>query len=302
MGSFTIGLLLLNILSPINAIASAYTIYLVWALQKYNGYMLMVLAMTAAQFSYDVSLFLFNFRTIQWRATQLFIGIFCGTAAASWSLVIACVMTYIIVSKKYYNIEINFKYLVAAVTAFSITDAIVCLIYFLNGEKDDFKIAFSVFNGIRIAIILLTVVFICYTFYTLSFTQGRTTSAKKKQKPISILTRRLCYYPLVQFISRFPITIYQIAYAQPVEDFAFDSNPSVFQSFLFYFSMIFVPAGGVGNFLAFLAVQPDARERLKQDTFFLSGGMCGSPPKGIEDKWLENGNGTNNTNRNKGGE
>ena len=143
MGSFNTGLVLLNILSPLNAFASAYTIYLVWALKKYNGYMvrdckridnllyvlfnsygnssilllfichiewwsqanalhntiiltnnnpsinlscfkLMVLAMTFAQFSYDASLFLFNFRTKEMRATQLFIGIFCGTAAGKF--------------------------------------------------------------------------------------------------------------------------------------------------------------------------------------------------------------------------
>ena len=180
---------------------------------------------------------------------------------AMWSLVIACVMTYIIVSKKYYNIEINFKYLVSAVTLFSVTDAIVCLIYFVNDDAAKFKIAFRAFNGIRIAIIVLTVVFICYTFYSISMFQGNTISKKKKQNPVNILTRRLCYYPLVQFLSRFPVTIYQIAYAQPVENYAFVSHPTEFQSFWFYLSTVFIPAGGLGNFVAFLAVQPDARDR-----------------------------------------
>ena len=92
-------------LAAINLIASLWTLYLIFKMKKYNGYINMIVSMTLAQGVYDASLFMFKLSSKGWQSTQLFLGIFCGTAAAVWSLVICVVMTYIIASRKYFDID-----------------------------------------------------------------------------------------------------------------------------------------------------------------------------------------------------
>lgn len=140
-------------LAAINLIASLWTLYLIFKMKKYNGYINMIVSMTLAQGVYDASLFMFKLSSKGWQSTQLFLGIFCGTAAAVWSLVICVVMTYIIASRKYFDIEKNFRKIFFGVTAFSSIDAISCLITYLHGDtstlslfRSDLLVSFAFLN------------------------------------------------------------------------------------------------------------------------------------------------------------
>ena len=113
-------------------------------------------------------------------------------------------------------------------------------------------------------IIILTIISIVVAVFQLrQFGMSSNENSGSSQKnPVTVLAMRLCLYPLVQLISRLPITVYQLSYAEPLRNFAFDTSISSAKRFWFYASVVFTPSGGIGNFLAFLLVQPNARTQV----------------------------------------
>lgn len=251
MSTYSIGILIFTICAAVNVVASLLTLYLIYKLKKYNGYMLMIFSMTMAQLSYDASLFMFNIKTDLSYYIQSFLGIFCGTASAIWSLVISLVLTYIVVTRKYIDIGFNFPTYFIIVTLLSLFIAISNVWTIINGDKELFAIFFNIFNYTRILIIVINILTILYTSYLL-FKTKHSSYNRHNRSPLFILVTRLCLYPLVQFISRAPITIYQLSYKYPLFQYAYQTNPTNIESFFFIFSVITCPSAGLGNFIAFL--------------------------------------------------
>jgi hypothetical protein len=201
MSIYSTGILIFTICAAVNVIASILTLYLIYKLKKYNGYMLMIFSMTMAQLSYDTSLFMFNIKTDLSYYIQSFLGIFCGTAAALWSLVISIVLTYIVIRRKYVDIGLNFPIYFIIVTLFSLFIAISCVWTIINGDTDLFSIFFNIFNYTRISIIVINVLSILYTSLILYQTKHHDYN-NNNRSPTFILVSRLCLYPIVQLISR----------------------------------------------------------------------------------------------------
>jgi hypothetical protein len=198
----------------INVLSSILTIMIILYMKKSNGYIMMIAAMTSAQLIYDSSIFLFNSPDIDYEYAQIFLGIGAGTATAFWSLTIGCVLTYVIVSRKYYDIEIHFPKIFTSITVASGLLGAVNMIYKMQDDEVRFAQAFEAFNYVRIAIIILNVMIIIYAWYYInSIVKGKT----RAKNPIHILARRLIMYPFVQIVSRLPVTIYQLSYNQSLD-------------------------------------------------------------------------------------
>jgi len=245
-----------SVLGMVNTLGSILTLMLIYKLNKVNGYMRMVVAMTLSQTAFDIGLLLFNTSVLEWQYTQLFLGIFCGTATGLWSLVIVFVMVYVIKSRKYFDVDGNFNLIFLVVTVSNLVFSIACLVSYIH-YKQTFASLFAAFNMIRVAIIVLTSAFIAIAVYELR------NAGIDNQSPVKILARRLCLYPLVQLVSRLPITVYQFHYGKPLREFGFTMNASGTQKFWFIASVVFTPSAGLGNLVAFLNVQPDAYELLR---------------------------------------
>jgi hypothetical protein len=256
-------------LSVVNLLASLLTLWLIFKMKQYNGYMYMVLSMTLAQAAFDANLFLFESKNEDSQLANIFFGVWCGTAAALWSLIICVVTTYIISSRKYFNIEQNFRYMLIGTTLASIWNAIACVVERKENDKQAFNTFFTIFNIDRILIVVATGLSISISFIQInsySMFSSKHNKSTSTDNAVNMLAKRLCLYPLVQIVSRLPITVYQLVYDEPLRAFAFhvcpDSCPTSSQKTWFFLSVIFTPAGGAGNFLAFLAVQPNARALL----------------------------------------
>lgn len=240
-------------------------------MKKSNGYIMMIAAMTAAQLIYDSSIFLFNNPAGDYLYAQVFLGISAGTATAFWSLTIGCVLTYVIVSRKYYDIEIHFPKMFFSILIASCLLGAVNMMYLMQGNLERFAEAFEAFNYVRITIILLNIIIIVYAWY---YIQSIVTSKTRAKNPIHILARRLIMYPVVQIISRLPVTIYQLSFHESLESYAKDDDPSTIKTFWFFFSTITVPSAGIGNFLVFLIVQPEAKSIVKHFIRYLLSSYC----------------------------
>ena len=232
---------------------------------------MMIAAMTAAQLIYDSSIFLFNNPAGDFLYAQVFLGISAGTATAFWSLTIGCVLTYVIVSRKYYDIEIHFPKIFFSILIASCLLGAVNMMYLMQGNLERFAEAFEAFNYVRITIILLNIIIIVYAWY---YIQSIVTSKTRAKNPIHILARRLIMYPVVQIISRLPVTIYQLSFHESLESYAKDDDPSTIKSFWFFLSTITVPSAGIGNFLVFLIVQPEAKSIVKHFIRYLLSSYC----------------------------
>jgi len=239
-------------LGVINACGSILILMLIYKLKKVNGYMKMVLAMTVSQAVYDIGLLLFDTNILFWQYTQLFLGIFCGTLTGMWSLAIVFVMVYIIVYRAYFDVDSNFKWMLATITISCLAFSIACAATYI-AKDPSFLDLFAAFNVIRVLIIVVTTICVVVAVYELRDMFDRKSSVR-------ILVKRLTWYPLVQLMSRLPITVYQFYYATPLREFAFVLQPSGPQKFWFICSVILTPSGGLGNLVAFLNVQPDASE------------------------------------------
>jgi hypothetical protein len=286
MTFYDVSFAIFNIFTFINVLASVVTLILIIKMKKYNGYMLMLSSMTIAEFCYDSSLFLFNFpQNEDIFKVQLFFGIFAGTAASLWSLVFSFVLSYIIFSKKYFDIGINFPIYFVIVFVLSIWDAIVCVAN-VNVDQQDFGKFFFIFNIFRIAFLVVNIMVLMYVFISLFLQKNDPMNEKceKKTNPIYVIAKRLCLYPIVQLISRYklilfiiliiyfsktilffyriPISIYQLIYKQPLFGYELTQNHTSTQRLVFLISVVLTPSAGVGNFISFISVQAEAKNLL----------------------------------------
>ena len=84
----------------------------------------------------------------------------------------------------------------------------------------------------------------------------------EKNNAVVELVNRLIYYPVVQFITFAPTTWYQYAYSysdsdddSPADDY---NNPSPYNQASYVINCIFLYSAGIGFFIVFLRVQPNA--------------------------------------------
>jgi hypothetical protein len=71
-------------------------------------------------------------------------------------------------------------------------------------------------------------------------------------------------YPLVQTISRIPVTIYQLHYNETVSQYPTGPHPDTFKTALLFIGFWCTPLSGLGNCIVFFAMQKGAWKTFKE--------------------------------------
>lgn len=144
-----------------------------------------------------------------------YIGIRCisGLASTFWTNVISFVVFYVVWNLKSFNIMGNFHYLFAIVAVPSIVIGLIVPIYLVSDG-----LVFYVFSEIYFYLRLLSIIInmIIYIFlsiklyqrdvnrlnFTTFFNNPSSLFAPVAEDPISVLTHRMKFYPIVQIVTR----------------------------------------------------------------------------------------------------
>lgn len=104
-------------------------------------------------------------------------------------------------------------------------------------------------------------------FFTCSFFYQFTSKIKRKNYPMFALASRLIGYPIVQSLSRFGASWYEMDQKSPVEFYLrtiMTSEDRQLQTVELFVYCLLVPLGGLGCFIIFLRIETDARNLLRK--------------------------------------
>lgn len=115
-----ISAVLLAILATSSLVATLITLYLIYDMNRWNGYMLLIFNLTLFQALYDVSFyFLIAFREIACFQIFTFLATFSGLAVSIWTNIISFVLFYIVMKMKSFHIKFYIKYFFVAIVVVS---------------------------------------------------------------------------------------------------------------------------------------------------------------------------------------
>ena len=253
----------------VNVIASMLTLVL-FSYMRRNGnlrmnlYLKCVVLMTIFQGIYDASLSLAlpcGSKTTNYTCSAFWVsGFFGGGIGASvWSLMIIIAATFTVyygrepTKKEAYIVFVLVNMLVLAWTIFG---AIVG--YNANSDRKYFGTALFHYNNMRIAIIVFTAAALAWMLWLV-----RKVTAKSEQKlsPLYHLVKRLAVYPIIQVVCRLGVAPYNLMYKESLA--THPANTDNLRDFLLYVWVIFTPLAGLGAFLAFILMQKNAKESLR---------------------------------------
>jgi hypothetical protein len=236
-----------------NVLASIFTLYLLVKIKRKNTYNLIIFWMTIMQGIYD--LFQFHYYDIansEWHSVIIICSLPAGLVSALFTLSISYILWYIVISKNYIDLTYNKFRLLFTIfgSCFIFQIALVVTLFWTTG--DEYQYVYGFYQYSRLLIIVIITVFACITYYILN--QMKTSSTDNNRRPIYLLARKLCLYPIIQLISRVP---YFISF-----NFSDNENLNTFADFC-------IPIGGIGNLIAFIIANPNCKEIISNAFFVI---------------------------------
>ena len=217
------------------------------------------------------------------RTSVIGIGIFAGVASSACTNIISGMLAYVIYTKETTSVSKPALFLFVYVP--SIILGILSGIYYAQGTVyhdesafQQFKYILSIYDWYRMAQVIFN--FICgsvifYKLYEMNviFTSGpkqakssEGVAEKGKSYPMFLLAMRLVWYPVVQGVSRWGATWYQMVNGTTITSYVSDAqkskNPNLLTLQLYNY-VILVPFAGLGYFLIFVYMQRGAWTLLK---------------------------------------
>lgn len=132
-----------------------------------------------------------------------------------------------------------------------------------------------------------------YNFVTCKSLFQFSSKIKRKNYPMFALAGRLIGYPIVQSLSRFGASWYELDQGHPVGLYLktiMSSENRQLQTVELFAYCLLVPVGGLGCFIIFLRIETDARDLLKQWLYYLF--TCGGSLDRDEEEPLSSQKGT----------
>lgn len=207
-----ISAVLLGILATASLVATLITLYLIYDMNRWNGYMLLIFNLTLFQALYDVSFyFLMAFRNYACFQIFTFLATFSGLAVSLWTNIISFVLFYIVMRMRSFHIKSYIKYFFAAIVLISGIMASLCVIFSAN--HNDIKLYrlqhnYYFFRILSIIVNISIHIAIQAKLYHLGLSSlnnikagGRYVNIKAINDPLKILAARLKYYPIVQIVT-----------------------------------------------------------------------------------------------------
>lgn len=264
--------------STISLIASLLTLVLIQRLKKWNGYIQLVVSLTACQMIYDVGFYpLLWFGYIEGQIAYAVLNTWGGLTSTLWSNVIILVTCRIVVELR--TIDIIKKYSAYSIAVYLPSTAVTTLSVVFLGNVH-VTIVYFAMRTFSIAINVFAICIIFFKIYRMR-TKGGSVSMNSKSNPVFVLSKRLVYYCAVQTITRVGNSWYQLQYGFGS---GYDSSDaSIMQTVLYFSEFILTPSAGIGYLIVFLCIQPDAYMELQKLCCCsrYQGTIRGHPNKGI---------------------
>jgi hypothetical protein len=229
----------------INTLASAFTLYLIYVINRNNDYNSIIKYLTISQFLFDASQYLFGIDNELIAIIYMPFTLATGVASASFSLFLCSILSYIVISRDYLDVNyIKMRYLVI-IFLISASIGVSLLLASIYNDANMYSNVFSVYNDLRMLIIVIIIILILWTFKVIY--EMKIGASQKNNHPIYLLAKRLSLYPIVQLISRLPIFFYQFIYGRSLRSYVLQDPNSInnFESILYLIGILTYPSAGV---------------------------------------------------------
>lgn len=198
---YGIGVLIAFIFSNLNALASLFTLIIIFKISENNDFNQILFVLTIMQMLSDLVL---NFPNKSlWSPT---INIFSGLGVALFSLLILIILSYVILTRQYFDLKYYKIRLILSIIIISFIFGFCIYFSLSNGNHDLFLDIIHVYVYLRLFIIVIITVLLFSTINKLK--ELKLFNNNSSRHPIQLLVKRLSLYPLIQLMSRIPVTMY----------------------------------------------------------------------------------------------
>jgi hypothetical protein len=268
------------VVSLTSSACSLINLVLIKVMNKWNGYIAIILHMCILQSMYDA---VFPIRTATYGPAFQFtvtgIKFFSGISSTLWSNVLVFTILRVILSGKALDILQNYRWLFAMTMIPSLIFSILAIVFSLK-YGNDFFVPFSyVYYSTRLVSIIIN--FIAFTIIYSHTIRTKNSTASlfnrilfpnatsnlctptPQELAIDVLANRMFYYPLVQALGRIGASIYEGMYG--FDKYSGNSSDTQFGLACFYY--LTAPSIGTAYFVIFLIMQPKAYQHFKSLIF-----------------------------------
>ena len=253
IASDNITIILLLVFGLLGSICSLLTIYLVYSMKRWTGYLRLVVNLTLCQLFYDISIIMISGTSKANLYTYISLRCISGIATTLWSNVISYVVLYVVITLKAFNVNNNFNMIFTCIFIPAILIGVI-LPYAIATNNNNLAYIFEqIYFWIRILSIIINIIF--YIILTIILQKYNHNTIHYSNDPIAILAFRMKYYPLIQIITRLAASWYETKYGYT---YNYLYSYSIIEKFSIILYSITFPSAGIGYFLIFLIVTPGA--------------------------------------------
>jgi hypothetical protein len=258
-----LAILILVICSAISALCSILTLWVIYRLQKLNGYIFVIINLTVSQLFYDISILMVPSKGRTIEVIYVTIRSICGLSTTFWTNVISSVILYTVYHRKVYNVNshkgiISLLVIIPAV----VIGGTIGLSFSIDDTSEAFTTTSDIYYWIRIGSIVFNMI-IYVILSAMLFRRNRGSTPQEKAKdPVRVIANRMKYYPIVQVITRLGVAWYEYKYGH---NYSYSPDISTSEKIALFLYVTTLPAAGLGYFVIFMSMSPGAWTTLKKD-------------------------------------
>lgn len=239
----------------LSCVCGIITLLLIYYMKVWNRFLLVIVTLSICQFFYDTSIYFCNQASYPTCYSDMFVFMtfYMGLSSTLWTNAMIIVLYLTIQYFNFYILTNYFYVFFFAINCFSLSYAIVGIILLNVVTKNIFNDVWFVYNLLRLLSIIFNFIVIGLIYYRVK--------SYDRNNPIFELISRIIYYPIVQIVARSFPAWYELQYIINSDDDNVNTTKTV--SLIFY--SIFLFSAGIGFFIVFLIVQPNAFEFLKKN-------------------------------------
>lgn len=258
--------------AALSVTCSLLTLWIIFQIKRWNGYIHMIVNLAIAQMMYDLSMVLVPFDNT--TITVVYVGWRCifGLAATFWTNIISCVIAYAVWYRQALDVTKIFKIFYGLVYIPSLLVGSMVAISIVN---NGFIVWAGTYYSLRVVSIVINIIiyFILSVNLVCRNRDLRKSSVHKCADPLEALVTRFKYYPFVQVISRVAVAFHEFTYGY---SYSYDHPISTARNISLFLYVITLPSLGLLYFFVFLSASPGAARTLKRDVFLLLSALtCG---------------------------
>lgn len=249
------------IVSIFSVACSVTNIWLIHDMKLWSGYIALVYSLSISQLIYDLSFFLIPCLAINsefCQAAFVVLTSFAGILCTIWTNIMSYVFVAIVLFGRPINVLKHFPIIIFCALSISIIFGVAIGVEYFQ-DYNSYVAVNYVYYYFRLVSIVFNIIVYAASSTSLYFNLNR--GGKVTTSLIGVLVSRFKYYPACQAITRAGASWYEIL-------FGFGDNfASQFYSttglISFACSALLTPLAGIGYFLIFLYMQPNALAHLK---------------------------------------